>query len=351
MPVTVRGSKFQATVNHKGSRYRKQFPTAQDAQVWELETKSKLVTGNYSVLLTAEKVPKVSCINTLREGIEYTYKHAWHDLPSGMEMKRNAYMVAEILGKDRTLESIDKRLIDSLIWSFKEKGNKNGTINRKLTALSKILSIAVDLDIISKRPKIPYLKEAPHRLRWYTDDEITKMIGYCTENEHKVFAWYLAFMVDTGLRQGEAAALRWEDLHWEDAIYIPNSKNGLPRAVPLTKRAISALNFMRDGHVLLKARMQYDHEGNYKNIKGPWQCMTPNHLRQRWTEVRNYMGWKDDPQAVLHTLRHTFCSRLIQLGAPLKMVQELAGHKRIEMTLRYSHLAPHNLSSCIDLLN
>ena len=173
-----------------------------------------------------------------------------------------------------------------------------------------------------------------------------KLIGYFTEKKDVVFAWYLAFMVDTGLRQGEAAAIKWEDHRWADALYIPNSKNGLPRAIPLTKRALTAFMFMKTACNGADAPTELRNK-----YQGPWEYLTPNILRQRWAEVRQHMGWTDDPQAVLHTLRHTFCSRLIQKGAPLKMVQELAGHKRIEMTLRYAHLAPHNLASCIDLLN
>ena len=39
-----------------------------------------------------------------------------------------------------------------------------------------------------------------------------------------------------------------------------------------------------------------------------------------------------------HDLRHTFCSRLAQRGASLKVIQELAGHKTIQMSARYAHL-------------
>ena len=45
----------------------------------------------------------------------------------------------------------------------------------------------------------------------------------------------------------------------------------------------------------------------------------------------------------LHTLRHTFISRLVQAGRPLPEVAGLAGHRDIKMTLRYARLAPAHL--------
>ncbi len=41
-----------------------------------------------------------------------------------------------------------------------------------------------------------------------------------------------------------------------------------------------------------------------------------------------------------HCLRHTFASRLIMAGVDLRTVQELMGHKTIQMTCRYAHLGP-----------
>ena len=48
-------------------------------------------------------------------------------------------------------------------------------------------------------------------------------------------------------------------------------------------------------------------------------------------------------RVVFHSLRHTFASWLVQKGTPLYTVAELMGHTTLEMTRRYSHLAPDSL--------
>ncbi|MEO6306891.1 MAG: tyrosine-type recombinase/integrase [Nitrospiraceae bacterium] len=56
------------------------------------------------------------------------------------------------------------------------------------------------------------------------------------------------------------------------------------------------------------------------------------------------------PGVSLHTLRHTFISRLVQAGRPLPEVSALAGHREIKMTLRYAHLAPSHLRAGVQAL-
>jgi site-specific recombinase XerD len=51
-----------------------------------------------------------------------------------------------------------------------------------------------------------------------------------------------------------------------------------------------------------------------------------------------------------HVLRHTFASHLIGAGASIKAIQELLGHRDIQTTMRYAHLAPSALKDTISLL-
>jgi integrase len=70
-------------------------------------------------------------------------------------------------------------------------------------------------------------------------------------------------------------------------------------------------------------------------------------LRLLWNRVRLHLGLKD---VVIHSLRHTCASRLVQRGASIQYVKEWLGHKTLNMTMRYSHLAPTSLDSMVSLL-
>jgi integrase len=51
-----------------------------------------------------------------------------------------------------------------------------------------------------------------------------------------------------------------------------------------------------------------------------------------------------------HDLRHTFASRLVMAGVDIRTVQELMGHKTIQATLRYAHLAPQHQLEAVQRL-
>jgi integrase len=51
-----------------------------------------------------------------------------------------------------------------------------------------------------------------------------------------------------------------------------------------------------------------------------------------------------------HDLRHTFASRLAMAGVDLRTIQELMGHKTIQMTCRYAHLTPSHQLAAVERL-
>ncbi len=51
-----------------------------------------------------------------------------------------------------------------------------------------------------------------------------------------------------------------------------------------------------------------------------------------------------------HCLRHTLASQLVMKGVDIRTVQELMGHKTIQMTVRYAHLAPQHKLAAVERL-
>jgi integrase len=66
-------------------------------------------------------------------------------------------------------------------------------------------------------------------------------------------------------------------------------------------------------------------------------------LRKQWIDLQTAMGLEEDNQFLVHTLRHTCASRLVQRGTSLAVVQVWMGHSSIVTTQRYWHLRPDSL--------
>jgi len=330
MTIAPRDKGFLATVHHKGERWRRQFPTYAEAEIWEAQAKADILAGrapSQGNTHTPSGLP-----STVGEMIEYVYTHAWSNQKSGEESYRVAQRTGEVFGLDRSLKKIDQWSIDNFIQKLKERGDSNATINRKTSKLSKVLRTALDHGIIERMPKIPRLPEPLNRIRWYTDEELADIEEYCNHSGHPKMAYLIRFLADTGLRRGEALKLTWDDV-LEDSVFVLDSKSGSSRSVPLTPEAKDAIGALpREGH-------------------GPFSWCSESHLRQWWQRIRIHMDWVGDRQCVVHTLRHTFCSRLVQKKVPILTVKELAGHKTIDMTLRYAHLAPDNRREAIAVLS
>ena len=57
-----------------------------------------------------------------------------------------------------------------------------------------------------------------------------------------------------------------------------------------------------------------------------------------------------DTRITPHTLRHTFCTRLVERGITLPVIQKLANHKKMSTTQLYLHFADKMLEEAVDVL-
>jgi len=141
-------------------------------------------------------------------------------------------------------------------------------------------------------------------------------------------------------------ALEWSDVdlnkrqlcvqrsEWKGHVTTP--KSGRLRHVPLTSRLAGALRAFR-------------------HLRGPRVLSSADGspLTQREIQglVRRAARRANLRHVGVHVLRHTFCSHLSMRGAPVRAIQELAGHQELGTTQRYMHLSPAAIEGAIRLLD
>src|SRR3546814_10106842 len=107
------------------------------------------------------------------------------------------------------------------------------------------------------------------------------------------------FLVDTGARLGEAIGLRWNDIHEERATFWI-TKSGKSRTLPLTDRALEAVNAQNS------------------RLDGPFADIDQQRFRSVWNAAKTEIGLGNDADVVPHVLRHTCASRLVRRGADIR---------------------------------
>lgn len=232
------------------------------------------------------------------------------------------------------------RLIDG------EAGMSAQTIKRRLSSVSGLFSWLVLLEEVAanpvprglatrrsrgKRGSVPLIR-APRTLpKVLTPDEANKLLA-------ALRSWRDRAMVEAmllgGLRRCEVLGLRLQDLRpSEGRLFIHEGKGGHQRLVPISPRFFRTLSRYLDGE-----RPDSNVERVFLALKGPrrGRPLDADGLEEIVRGARRRAGLQ---HATCHELRHTCLTRLREAGMALEAVQAQAGHRSIESTRIYLHLA------------
>lgn len=224
-------------------------------------------------------------------------------------------------------EVTTKELREYLMKYLKEK-KKIGerSINYYNSVIRFIYDVTLDMPINKKQ--IPMCKKKISLPKILSEEELGIFFNACDNYMYKTI---FMLIYGTGLRISEAAALKIEDIDSTNMrIFVKNGKGDKERYTVLP---MASLKMLRKYYEMYKPK----HPEGYLFLNGDGNPMKPERLRVFFRRYRKKA--KLDNSFIVHSLRHSFATKLIEEGVPLVQVKELLGHRCIRSTMTYVHVA------------
>jgi integrase len=220
------------------------------------------------------------------------------------------------------------------------------TVANILTLFISMLRLAVDLNWLVKAPRIrkPKVRLISADFRFLRNQsEIERLLAAAKDEGEHVFILY-ATAIYTGMREGELAGLWWSDVDLDERlITVHRSYDGPTKAEDI--RYVPILDPLLP--ILRAWRLKHPGQLVFTNAAG--RMLQPSsrifqellqHLLENAGFPKSERRRKIRSYIVFHDLRHTFASHWVKRGGDLFKLQKILGHKTVQMTLRYAHLAP-----------
>lgn len=222
------------------------------------------------------------------------------------------------------------------------KVRKNNTVIRYIASLSVVLEYCMkEWMWLTQNParSIKKPKVGIGKTRFFCQEEIRKIKDLCIASKSRFLLPIFTTALHTGMRRGEVLSLKWENIDFKNKeICLPISKNGEPRDVPMTEEVFTSLTQLANSKQITLTGLLFP---------SPHNSQKSIDIRSAWDRALQKAGIHD---ATFHTIRHTTCSFLSQLGIPQILIARIVGHKDSRTTDRYTHAGKTYTREAIDKL-
>lgn len=285
-----------------------------------------------------------------------------------------------------------KTLTPAILQSFINKKFNEGFSRNTLLVLKGILSgclnyaveplkfikynpmSSVKLPLKRAVPDTPTRKKEKHIL---TDEEVKRIFERFPYGHSCYLPLQLAYRC--GLRLGEAFALTWEDINFDDRTmnitkqvqyenkfwYLTDTKYKSDRIIDIDNIMLDILKKYKQQQrkdkiyygehytiIRINDKKQITNNGDeihFINIRENGTYIQPRVMQHCFRIIHHKLGYKD---LDYHSLRHTHATMLLSAGVNVKAVQERLGHKKIDMTLDvYAHATDEMRRQALEVLN
>lgn len=210
-----------------------------------------------------------------------------------------------------------------------EMGVGGNTVRLELALISHLYEVARKdwgyemLGNPAKAMRKPRLPRGRDRRLFIGEEQ--RLLDYCDKTGKALLKGIIILAIETAMRRGELTKLTWSDVDLGTRLaYLHDTKNGEARVVPLSTRAVSAIQTIPRGSGESLVGVHRD------NVSSAFASAC---------KACGIQGLR------LHDLRHEATSRLFEKGFSMMEVATITGHKSLSMLKRYTHLRPSDLLS------
>ncbi|MGL3709738.1 integrase [Leptospirillum ferriphilum] len=313
---------WRAQIRRKGYPVqRKTFNSRAEAEAWASVVESEMARGIFVSRSESESTTLKDALDRYKNEILPTKK-------SQVSVLSQIRLLSNRLGQ-YSLAAVTPTLLAKY---RDERGKEVGpqSVKHDLSLLSRLFNVAIKEWGIALPMGNPVRQIRMPRLPSGRDRRVSsgEMEKVATVSGSGEFGDLVRFAVETGMRRGEIASMRWEHLDLKKRILrIPETKNGTPRTVPLSRDAVQILSDLP------------------RRLDGSVWSFSPNWLSHIFADSCKKAGIED---LHFHDLRHEATSRFFEKGLNPMQVAAITGHKTLQMLKRYTHLKAEDLAQLLN---
>ena len=326
--IYKRGLRWHALIRRKGLKTTdKSFETRKEAAIWSRDIESKVDRGIVNDIAKATRITMAELFD--RYGAETaSYKRNSRCEQYMLMMLKNhlGHLTLSRLSREAVAQFRDDRLAE---------GKSPATVRNNLHLLSAVVTLAIsdwgfELSYNPvRRIRKPQVDNARDR-RLETGEE-QRLLEAAAKARNPMARPLIILALETAMRIGELLSLEWDNIDTDRRqAFLPRTKNGKARYVPLSSVAISTLNTIERT------------EGQKRVFK--WWC-GPESFHNLWARLINRAGITN---LRFHDLRHEAASRLSDRGMDILRIAAITGHSSLQMLKRYTHFRTFDLAEELD---
>lgn len=241
--------------------------------------------------------------------------------------------------------------------------------NHYLSVINRIFKYAVLMDILNSNPfdKVikPKSRQVQRKGNFLTKEELKEFLKLAQTATLSYFFPLVHLMSYTGLRQGEALALKWSDIDFENkkitvnktavrikekqTLQTPKTKNS-KRVISIDPTTLSILKSWKKDQIKIYFKNGKHFEGDdnfiFTNQRGDWV-----HIHNFIPYFKRFVTDHKLKPITPHGLRHTHASLLFSAGVEPKNISDRLGHSTVQITLDlYTHITEEQRSDTVEKL-